>query len=63
MIMNIISTKANPNPICRDYNKKHPSFLVKEQHKEFCEDKYQSLATGCRVWGTNTYKNWQRTEN
>ena len=27
-----IPTKANPNPIRRDYNKQHLAFLIKEQH-------------------------------
>ena len=45
-----IPTKANPNPIRRDYNKQHLAFLMKEQHWDYCEDKHYVLSAGGRVW-------------
>ena len=44
-----IPTKANPNPVRRDYNAKHLAFLMKEQHRDYCEDKHYALAAGGRV--------------
>ena len=45
-----IPTKANPNPVRRDYNAKHLAFLMQEQHLDYCEDKHYALAAGGRVW-------------
>ena len=45
-----IPTKANPNPIQPDYNKQHLAFLMKEQHRDYCEDKHYALLAGGRVW-------------
>ena len=45
-----IPTKANPNPVRRDYNAKHLAFLMNELHQDYCEDKHYALAAGGRVW-------------
>ena len=45
-----IPTKDNPNPVRRDYNKQHLAFLMKEQHRDYCEDKHYALSAGGRVW-------------
>ena len=41
-----IPTKANPNPVQRDYNNKNLAFLMKEQHCDYCEDKHYALSVG-----------------
>ena len=56
-----IPTKANPNPVRRDYNAKHLAFLMKEQHRDYCEDKHYALAAGGSVWDEFLQK-WHHTE-
>ena len=39
-----IPTKANPNPVKKDYLTKHRAFLMNQQHKEYCEKAHSALA-------------------
>ena len=49
-----IPTKANPNPVKKDYLTKHRAFLMNQQHKEYCEKHIQPSQ---ELYGTMNLRN------